>query len=399
MSRYAVRLELWRAGELMLSKTTPPDGAVVVGPTSSATVPTAALQANLPLLCRAPGAAGYAMKLAAPLGGAISAADRLLRIEDGLLRDPRPEPLLLTDGDRGELRLDADLRLRFFVVAVGRRFRTLNPMDWKLGCALAATAVLALIATAIVLAAVPRPPDSRADRSVRLIAVQSPLLRRLTPPVEPPATNVAQASTTTKEAQAPRQQQPSTARRRGAARARQHRRHRGRAHQRLLAALDNIGGTTLTSSARIDVSRWSALGRGLTSRSFGASPPGRAVTTLRLDAPASRESRRRLLSRRTAPATGPSRDVIARVVARGRGKIQHCFERQLLIGGKQLEGRILVRWRIGPEGRAEAIRIVEDTVGSPQVRRCVTQTVGRWSFPAAATAITVVYPFEFFVDS
>lgn len=56
-----------------------------------------------------------------------------------------------------------------------------------------------------------------------------------------------------------------------------------------------------------------------------------------------------------------------------------------------------LRFDIGPDGRASAFEVVEDTLDDPCVARCVIEVGKRlWSWPRVGSGtITITYPFLF----
>ncbi len=80
-------------------------------------------------------------------------------------------------------------------------------------------------------------------------------------------------------------------------------------------------------------------------------------------------------------------------------EISRCFSREFE-EGKAVEGKIVVRFMIEPNGAVTGSKILESTVGSEVVENCILRTIGKWSFiPTSPDAfdVTVVYPFEFVV--
>ena len=86
-----LRYEIWRADELLVAEVLAGAEPLTVGP-RRAQVPTDELAETVSLLSAT--AAGYRLELVEPLCGEIVTSGRRLRVRDGLLFDPRPEPLL-----------------------------------------------------------------------------------------------------------------------------------------------------------------------------------------------------------------------------------------------------------------------------------------------------------------
>lgn len=392
---FTVRFEVWRDAELLLHDALPPGVPLTVGPSRTA-VPTRALAHTLALLT--PSADGFGLRLAEPLDGHVVVGGRRLRIQQGLLCDPRPEPLLLTDGDHGELRLDdQDLCLRF-TVCVRRHFRRHGAPDYRLGTILAAVATVAL-AGVIVIAGAPRSP--RPERT-RYLVVRPAAFDRA--PRQRPGPRPAHDRS---DGSGRRTAAVAAARRAGTAK---HRRAAvaasggpARAADRALRALtgmraDPIDGSgsslTATASASTSLALDPFIGRAGAAGS--RSSPGRTLASLRrpdlrraLAPPPPRESAER-----------PSQDEIARVVAAGSGRIQRCFERELLTSSRASGGRLVVRWIVSEQGRPSSLAVLKDTVSNATIRACVLATVRAWHFPRwRSKTYAIVYPFDFYLNS
>ncbi len=86
---------------------------------------------------------------------------------------------------------------------------------------------------------------------------------------------------------------------------------------------------------------------------------------------------------------------IAKVVRRRKGAIKNCYERQLKRNPK-LSGKVKVQFTILESGRVGQTRILEDSVGDPQVGRCIASAMKRWRFPKPdGGSVTVAFPFVF----
>lgn len=90
------------------------------------------------------------------------------------------------------------------------------------------------------------------------------------------------------------------------------------------------------------------------------------------------------------------RELIRRVIHANRGQIRYCYELQL---GKhpQLEGKLSVRFVIGPTGAVSASSVAQSTVNDAELEACVTGRLRTWSFPTpkGAGVVVVTYPFVF----
>lgn len=90
------------------------------------------------------------------------------------------------------------------------------------------------------------------------------------------------------------------------------------------------------------------------------------------------------------------REVIQRVVRRHTAQVRHCYE-QALADAPQLEGRVNVRFVIGPDGRVQSASVQDSTLGSAAVESCIAARVRQWEFPApdGGGVVAVTYPFTF----
>jgi TonB family protein len=407
---FAVHFEVLRGDEVFLSKVLPPAVPLVIGPTST-TLPTDALAAPLPLL--EPVTGGFGLHLAPPLSGQILVDDRRIGIVDGLLCDPRPEPLVLGDGSAGQLDLGKDnLTLRFFVQRTHRRFIPTPTIDVGLAIGLGLSTLLFGVVIAMV---APWEGERRRQTETRLVKQPGTITRlaRLAPrpPLEP------RNGTTTAKAERARRKHDVVRRRRRVARS--PRRSPG-AKRGVLGLLESsapgLGRGTDTNRLIRNLDRTLAsvsgsldgFGRGVGGNGGG---PDRLLGLLGSTSPAASEAplppvRLRLAPRRqpklaTAPLpstkkTGPTREAIRKVVAHHGGEIRLCYERELLSSSTPLEGRLLLRWTIDGTGRVVDVEVVRDSVGSAPLRRCVLQRIRQWIFPPCESHCRITYPFDFY---
>ncbi|MGF1464622.1 MAG: TonB family protein [Sandaracinaceae bacterium] len=124
-------------------------------------------------------------------------------------------------------------------------------------------------------------------------------------------------------------------------------------------------------------------GGGLTGSGYGRGAGGRGA--------------RRVPQVRTGRADvrgGLSPEIIRRVIRRHLNEVRFCYERQLP-SRPDLEGRVVVRFAIGAEGKVTSAAVGSSTLGSPPVEACVVSAVRRWAFPAPPVGGTVAvsYPF------
>ncbi|MCK5798867.1 MAG: hypothetical protein KAI47_16860, partial [Deltaproteobacteria bacterium] len=127
----------------------------------------------LPLL---PG--GFGLHLAPGLRGKVRVGSRTLEIQDGLIRDPRPEPLCFRDGDRGVLFLDEHVELRFTVRQQRRAFvAPWVPRDRQLLFSLGGSAI-ALLGLALAIVSTPPPPAQHHRTAVPLLKARPAIITR-----------------------------------------------------------------------------------------------------------------------------------------------------------------------------------------------------------------------------
>lgn len=90
------------------------------------------------------------------------------------------------------------------------------------------------------------------------------------------------------------------------------------------------------------------------------------------------------------------RGLIRKVIHAHRGQIRYCYE--LGLGKRpQLEGKLSVRFVIGPEGAVSASSVAQSTVNDAELEACVIGRVRTWRFPTpkGAGVVVVTYPFVF----
>lgn len=401
---YTVHLRVLRDGELFVSRVL--RGApVVLGPDSDATIPTSALEGALPLLVPQPG--GFGLRLAPPLDGQLTVGNRTLGIRNGLLVDPRPEPLLLADGAEGQIELEPGISLRFTVHRLRQTFRRWARPDVGLCAALGLAAVLV---GALVLYMAPWQQHRQGVRE-RLLTRQSGVMLRLARvrPRRPPQTPASREATVQRTAplaprarpRRPRRHRETPVLERGAlgllAKARQ--RHprllgHGEDNNRLLSQLERALASTTASPAGATRPgpRQDPLAGLTDTASVGDPGP------VRLAAPVDHRRGVRAPEKVGPGERGPSREAIRKVVLQHGSQIRLCYEREMLRASQPMEGRLVLRWSIGAGGKVVGVEVVKDTVGSEPLRACVARWIRGWIFPQCNVpgGCAVVYPFDFY---
>ena len=71
---------------------------------------------------------------------------------------------------------------------------------------------------------------------------------------------------------------------------------------------------------------------------------------------------------------------IQEALAKSQDMVRGCYERQLKRQPK-LEGQMSVQFTIGAKGKVVKVKVVDDTMKSRRLNRCVTRNVSKWTFP------------------
>lgn len=94
--------------------------------------------------------------------------------------------------------------------------------------------------------------------------------------------------------------------------------------------------------------------------------------------------------------TGPGKidkAEVANVFRRRLTAIRYCYEKQLKLN-QNLEGKITIRFTIGPAGRITTISVVENSTGDSSIGSCIVSKVQTWRFsPPEEGSVTFSYPF------
>ncbi len=91
-----------------------------------------------------------------------------------------------------------------------------------------------------------------------------------------------------------------------------------------------------------------------------------------------------------------TRDEIRLVVRAKLPQVRACFDAGLA-RAPEIGGRVVLRFTIGPDGRADAITVEQDEVGEAVVAECLCEQLRSWQFPQprGGVPITIAYPFVF----
>ncbi len=86
---------------------------------------------------------------------------------------------------------------------------------------------------------------------------------------------------------------------------------------------------------------------------------------------------------------------IAKVVRAKASRIKYCYDKGLKVN-PDIEGKLLVKFKINPAGRVVSATIVSSSLNSSVVENCVTSTIMGMNFNAVPGCNTIVnYPFTF----
>jgi hypothetical protein len=91
---------------------------------------------------------------------------------------------------------------------------------------------------------------------------------------------------------------------------------------------------------------------------------------------------------------GLSSEHIRRTVRRNLNQVRFCYE-QALQTKPDLQGRVAVRFIIGPTGAVQVSVVESSDLGDRKAEACITSAVGRWNFaaPEGSGIVSVTYPF------
>ncbi len=90
-----------------------------------------------------------------------------------------------------------------------------------------------------------------------------------------------------------------------------------------------------------------------------------------------------------------SEEDVVRVVKRHKGQVRACYEKELK-SDPNLLGIIVVAWTVTASGGVRGTRVVSNSTGNRDMERCITRTVGGWTFPASGAGdVDIEYPFRF----
>ncbi|MEZ4463923.1 MAG: AgmX/PglI C-terminal domain-containing protein [bacterium] len=104
----------------------------------------------------------------------------------------------------------------------------------------------------------------------------------------------------------------------------------------------------------------------------------------------------KVIPREPVVEDGLSREEVQRVVRLKKAEYRACYERELQ-SRRDLEGKLTMKWVVGPDGKVLAASVVDSTLASDEVGACIGRAIKRWQFPRprGGGVVTVRYPFLF----
>lgn len=93
---------------------------------------------------------------------------------------------------------------------------------------------------------------------------------------------------------------------------------------------------------------------------------------------------------------GLDKDIVRRIVRSHINEVRSCYSKALATD-PTLEGRVAVKFRVGPSGRVEDAKVESTTLPEGTVAPCVAAAVQTWKFPKPIGGgfVNVTYPFVF----
>jgi len=77
-------------------------------------------------------------------------------------------------------------------------------------------------------------------------------------------------------------------------------------------------------------------------------------------------------------------------------QVSRCYQQEVeRRGDRSFVGKVTVKLRIGKDGKASKVEILESTLKSPPVEQCVVEQIMGWSMPELPNAIMWTWTFEF----
>ena len=91
-----------------------------------------------------------------------------------------------------------------------------------------------------------------------------------------------------------------------------------------------------------------------------------------------------------------SRSAVSKAINKRIGRIQRCYEKQLMKVKKKLAGKLKLEWVVKTNGRVRGAKVKLNTLGSAKVAGCVLREIKKLKFPRPKGGeVTIVFPFIF----
>jgi hypothetical protein len=148
-------------------------------------------------------------------------------------------------------------------------------------------------------------------------------------------------------------------------------------------------GRVLLSTAR----RVDDAGKSHPADDLDAPPVYPTVRSLPFNAPARAGPKGSPPGQNVDPELDPA--VVAKTVKANLGPVHRCYDDEVA-KNPNLNGKLIVRWKIERDGTTKDVSAETDTVADPTLTGCVLDLVRTWRFPPpAGGTITVSFPFVF----
>lgn len=86
--------------------------------------------------------------------------------------------------------------------------------------------------------------------------------------------------------------------------------------------------------------------------------------------------------------------IIQKVVRAHSGELRACYEKEL-VKSKGINGKIIMRWLITPQGMASKAEVKESTFDNSVLENCFTESINRWRFPATKNGMFTELNYQF----
>jgi hypothetical protein len=102
------------------------------------------------------------------------------------------------------------------------------------------------------------------------------------------------------------------------------------------------------------------------------------------------------LDEAAAPPGDSEREQLNRIVRQHVRALQACYERAL-VKKPDLKGKIVLSWTVEADGSVDEVEVESNTLGDPEVTRCLSAQPKTWTFPKPARGepVRVSFPFVF----